>query len=149
MSTSEIRPASLTARRNESGVVSVEIAGNWLDRTALPEIGPVEKELAVGGVRAVEFAANQLGRWDSALMVRILAINDLCDKGNVEFRAKTLPDGLAKLIALSRNRTGKEGRSAPGREEQLSFSGSVSRASECGKAPLRCSASWVKAWWPW
>ena len=34
-------------------------------------------------------------------MVRILALNDLCAKGKVEFRAKTLPDGLAKLIALS------------------------------------------------
>ena len=34
-------------------------------------------------------------------MVRILAINDLCTKGKVEFRAKTLPGGLAKLIALS------------------------------------------------
>ena len=42
-----------------------------------------------------------LGRWDSALMVRILALNDLCAKAKVEFRAKTLPGGLAKLIALS------------------------------------------------
>jgi phospholipid/cholesterol/gamma-HCH transport system permease protein len=61
----------------------------------------VDKELAVGGVRALEFEANQLGRWDSALMARILTIGDLCAKGNVEFRAKTLPDGLAKLIALA------------------------------------------------
>jgi phospholipid/cholesterol/gamma-HCH transport system permease protein len=101
VSTSELAPARLTARRSESGVVRVDLAGNWLDRTALPEIGPVEKGLAVGGVRAVEFETTQLGRWDSALMVRILAINDLCTKGNVEFRAKTLPDGLAKLIALA------------------------------------------------
>jgi phospholipid/cholesterol/gamma-HCH transport system permease protein len=61
----------------------------------------VDKELAVGGVSALEFEANQLGRWDSALMARILAIGDLCAKGKVEFRTKTLPDGLAKLIALA------------------------------------------------
>jgi len=42
-----------------------------------------------------------LGPWDSALMVRILALNDLCTKAKVEFRATTLPRGLAKLIALS------------------------------------------------
>jgi len=34
-------------------------------------------------------------------MVRILAIHDLCAKAKIEFRAQTLPDGLAKLIALS------------------------------------------------
>jgi len=34
-------------------------------------------------------------------MVRILAINDLCAIAKVEFRAQTLPAGLAKLIALS------------------------------------------------
>ena len=101
MGVSEVIPPRLAARRDERGVVVVEIAGNWLDRTALPEIGPVEKELAVGGVRAVEFETKRLGRWDSALMVRILAITDLCAKGNVEFRAQTLPDGLAKLIALA------------------------------------------------
>jgi hypothetical protein len=34
-------------------------------------------------------------------MVRILAIHDLCAKAKTEFRASTLPGGLAKLIALS------------------------------------------------
>ena len=52
-------------------------------------------------VKALEFDAQGLGRWDSALMVRILALHDLCAKGKVEFRAETLPAGLAKLIALS------------------------------------------------
>jgi phospholipid/cholesterol/gamma-HCH transport system permease protein len=98
---SEAIPPRLTARRGERGVVVVEISGAWLGRKTLPDVGPVDKELAVGGVRALEFEANQLGRWDSALMARILTIGDLCAKGNVEFRAKTLPDGLAKLIALA------------------------------------------------
>jgi phospholipid/cholesterol/gamma-HCH transport system permease protein len=101
VSTHEHVPARLAARRSESGVVTVEIAGNWLNRTALPDIGPLDKELAVGGVSALQFEVNQLGRWDSALLVRILAISDLCAKDNVEFRAKTLPDGLGKLITLA------------------------------------------------
>jgi phospholipid/cholesterol/gamma-HCH transport system permease protein len=61
----------------------------------------VEQEMAGRPVKALEFETPGLGGWDSALMVRILAINDLCAKGKVEFRAKTLPGGLAKLIALS------------------------------------------------
>ena len=97
----EVIPPRLAARRGDRGVVTVDIAGDWLDRTALPDVGPLESELAAGGVSALEFEAKQLGRWDSALMARILAMDDLCAKANVEFRAKTLPDGLAKLIALA------------------------------------------------
>ena len=101
VSVAEVIPPRLAARRSESGVVIVEIAGDWLGRTALPDVGPLEKELAAGRVSALEFEAKQLGRWDSALMARILAIDDWCAKADVEFRAKTLPGGLAKLIALA------------------------------------------------
>jgi len=101
MSNPEHIPARLTARRKENAVLLVEIAGDWLDRTALPDISAVENEQAEGGISAMEFDAQGLGRWDSALMVRILALNDLCTKAKVEFRATTLPEGLAKLIALS------------------------------------------------
>jgi len=94
-------PARLAARQNDNGVLLVEIAGDWLDRSGLPDIMPAAKELAGSTVSALEFDARELGSWDSALLVRILAIHDLCAKGNVEFRAKTLPDGLAKLIVLS------------------------------------------------
>src|SRR6266403_4473480 len=97
----EPNPARLAVRRSASGAVIVEIAGNWLDRTRLPDVGTVERELARGGKGVLEFQARELGRWDSALMARILAIHDLCARGNVEFRATTLPDGLAKLIALA------------------------------------------------
>ena len=101
MNREEHNPPGLAIRHKEPGVLLVEITGNWLDRTGLPNISVVEKELASSGARALEFDAQGLGGWDSALMVRILAINDLCAKGKVEFRAKTLPGGLAKLIALS------------------------------------------------
>jgi phospholipid/cholesterol/gamma-HCH transport system permease protein len=101
MSNPEHTPARLTARRKENAVLLVEIAGDWLDRAGLPDISAVEKELAGSGAKALEFETKALGRWDSALMVRILALNELCARGHVEFRAKTLPGGLAKLIALS------------------------------------------------
>jgi len=97
----EAIPPRLAVRQGVGGVVVVEIAGDWLGRKNLPDVGPVTKELEDGSVHALEFAAHELGRWDSVLMARILAIYDLCAKANVEFRAKTLPDGLAQLIALA------------------------------------------------
>ncbi len=101
MSEPEHTPARLTARRKEDSVLLVQIAGDWLDRTGLPDLSAVEQELAGDELKALEFEAKDLGRWDSALMVRILAVHDLCAKAKVEFRAQTLPAGLAKLIALS------------------------------------------------
>ena len=101
MSNPEHIPARLTARGKEESVLLVEIAGDWLDRSALPDLAPIEAEQAHIQAKALEFEASALGRWDSALLVRILALNDLCTKANVEFRANTLPEGLAKLIALS------------------------------------------------
>lgn len=121
--------ARLAIRRKETGVLVVEIAGDWLDRTRLPDVSAVEQELSGGGVKAVEFAAKQLGRWDSALMVRILAINDLCAKAKVEFRTQTLPDGLAKLIALSQAVPEKE--DAARKELSPSF---LERVGESGLA---------------
>jgi phospholipid/cholesterol/gamma-HCH transport system permease protein len=101
MSDPEHTLARLTVRRKEDGVLLVEIAGDWLDRSSLPGISAVEGELSGDSVKALEFDASALGRWDSALMVRILALHDLCAKAKIEFRASTLPGGLAKLIALS------------------------------------------------
>jgi hypothetical protein len=71
MSKPEHISARLTARRKEDAVLLVEIAGDWLDRAGLPDVSAVEKELAGSGARALEFEAQGLGRWDSALMARI------------------------------------------------------------------------------
>jgi phospholipid/cholesterol/gamma-HCH transport system permease protein len=97
----EHTPAALAVCHQDAGVLLVKIGGDWLDRSSLPGISAVEGELSGAGVKALEFDATSLGRWDSALMVRISAILDLCAKAKLEFRAATLPEGLAKLIALS------------------------------------------------
>lgn len=97
----KLDPPRLTPRPGADRVLLVEIGGNWLDRANLPDVASVQRELSGGGVRALEFDARQLGRWDSALMVRILALYETCATAKVEFRSATLPAGLAKLIALS------------------------------------------------
>ena len=101
MSSTTSSPPRLTAQRHGADVLRLEVGGNWLERAALPGIADVEQAVATGGLKAVEFTTQDLGRWDSALMVRILAIHDLCSRAKIEFRANTLPEGLGKLIALS------------------------------------------------
>ncbi len=101
MSSPEQNRPRLTVRHTDPGDLVVEVGGDWLQRSALPDVSAVQQELAGGSVKALGFDARDLGRWDSALMVRILAIHDLCAKGRILFRTDTLPAGLAKLIALS------------------------------------------------
>ncbi len=101
MSQPEQTPPRLTVRREDPGKLVVEIAGDWLDRTHLPDIAGVEREFAAGGVQTVEFATPALGRWDSALLARVLAIHDRCTKAKIEFRRQGLPADLTKLIALA------------------------------------------------
>ena len=93
-------PARLGVRRDEPGVLIVELSGDWLVRSALPDVSAVAREIARSPVSALEFDVSGLGRWDSALMVRVLALQELCAKGKIEFRSQTLPSGLAKLVAL-------------------------------------------------
>ena len=112
-------PARLAVRRTDPGVLIVELSGDWLVRSVLPDVSAVARELAQNPVRALEFDPDGLGRWDSALLVRVLAIQELCAKGRIEFRSRTLPPGLAKLVVLCEAVT--ETKDAARRETTPSF----------------------------
>jgi phospholipid/cholesterol/gamma-HCH transport system permease protein len=95
-------PPRLEVRRaDQPGVLSVELVGDWLDGSHLPDISVVRNELASATTKALEFEARQLGRWGSALIVVILALHDACAKGSIEFRTQNLPASLVKLVALA------------------------------------------------
>jgi phospholipid/cholesterol/gamma-HCH transport system permease protein len=94
--------ARLTVRRNASGSLLLEIAGDWLAQGGLPGIDVVERELVASeGATAIEFDTAGLGRWNSGLMTFILKCYVLCQTNKLEFRAETLPAAVAKLIRLS------------------------------------------------
>ena len=78
------------------------MAGDWVEQAKLPGIGAVEKEVA-GAERVTElrFDTSGLKRWDSALLAFLLRCIDLCEKNKVQFRTRTLPADVAKLIGLA------------------------------------------------
>jgi len=94
-------PARMTPRRVDPGTLVVELAGDWRGGSALPEVSAVEAALADGTIKALEFNPSELEGWNSGLVVRILRLYELCGQRQLEFRAQTLPSGLAKLLALS------------------------------------------------
>ena len=94
--------ARLTVRQKENGLLLVEMAGDWIAHAGLPGIAAIEKELATpGAMKAMEFDAAGLGRWNSGLMTFVLKCYELCEKNKIEFRTQTLPANVAKLIQLS------------------------------------------------
>lgn len=100
---SDKRPATgLTVRRTTDGVLLVELAGDWVAQSSIPGLRAIEKELAGGGITALAFDASGLGHWDSGLVALLFKCLGMCEANQLEFRAETLPAGMAKLIQLAR-----------------------------------------------
>src|SRR5690242_10531393 len=98
---SKMTNAQLTVQRIGNDLLQVGLAGDWVAHSRLPNFDPVDKEFAAGGVKALEFETGNLGRWDSGLMTFVLKCYNACQQNNAEFRAQTLPAGVAKLLKLS------------------------------------------------
>ena len=100
---SDKRPATgLTVRRTTDGVLLAELAGDWVAQSSIPGLRAIEKELAGGGITALAFDTSGLGRWDSGLVALLFKCLGMCEANQLEFRAETLPAGMAKLIQLAR-----------------------------------------------
>jgi phospholipid/cholesterol/gamma-HCH transport system permease protein len=92
----------LDLRRTAGESLTVLLAGNWTMGEGVPSPGEVEKEIE-GGPRVgrVLFDTSSLGKWDSALLLFLKRIEDLCRRTGMEFRTEGLPDGARKLLQLS------------------------------------------------
>jgi phospholipid/cholesterol/gamma-HCH transport system permease protein len=97
------KPARLTAQLVSDGWLRIALAGDWIARAGLPGIEAVEQAVAAanGSMKGLEFDANALGRWNSGLMTLVVKCWELCQQKGIEFRAETLPSGVAALLRLS------------------------------------------------
>ena len=121
------RPSpGLTIRRTDRAALLAELTGDWLARAGVPGISAIEKEINPE-VKALEFDANKLGRWDSGLIAFVLKCHELCERSKIEFRGQTLPPGVAKLIKLSE--AVSEKKDAVRRTERPAFFGRVGQTA--------------------
>jgi phospholipid/cholesterol/gamma-HCH transport system permease protein len=95
--------ARLTVQRVGEGLLQVGLAGDWLTKADLPGLAPVEKGFTEGSgpVKAMGFQTDNLGRWNSGLMIFVLECFELCARNKVEFRGQTLPAGVSALLKMS------------------------------------------------
>jgi phospholipid/cholesterol/gamma-HCH transport system permease protein len=82
--------------------VTVTVSGDWSMRQGLPSLASVEHRLAeTATVRRVLVGSTDLGKWDSALLAFVLALEALCRARGIGIDASRLPLGLRKLIELA------------------------------------------------
>ncbi len=94
-------PATLQVESVDSAL-TVTLAGDWLLTAQLPGTQSVADALTnrASGT-AIAFDTQQLGRWDSGLVTRLIAIYQNAKAHNVTFDDSGLPDGARRLIALA------------------------------------------------
>jgi phospholipid/cholesterol/gamma-HCH transport system permease protein len=124
------QPASLDCQRDADGVVRVRIAGDWRLADPLPSADPVLAELrSPPAPRGVAFETASLGRWDTALLTRLLAIRSAADAAGVPVGDSGLPPGARRLLNLAFAVKEREGARRADRQRSL--------AEQVGEATLR------------
>ena len=84
------------------GTLVVQPTGDWHLDSPLPTLRDVvDKVDPSGPVEAVAFDTERLGTWDSSLVTFLFETAEFGREHDLEVRTDTLPDALARLVALS------------------------------------------------
>ncbi len=96
------QPPTVTLLRTDDGALRVRLAGDWLMSGALPAPDPVLDEIrGASGPRRVEFDGAELGRWDTALLTRLVVIRRAAEAAGVPVADDQLPAGARRLLGLA------------------------------------------------
>lgn len=96
------RLASLDCQRDADGIVQVRLAGDWRLAEAVPAADPVVALLqSAPAPQGVAFDTTDLGRWDTALLTRLVAIRNAADAASVPVADAGLPAGARRLLHLA------------------------------------------------
>ncbi len=96
------RNTARLAVRAEGGVARAELAGDWRTQAHLPGIEEVKSAIEGEGVKALDFDCRKLGQWDTGLIMFVLKCAELCEQHKIELRKTGLPEGVAKLVDISK-----------------------------------------------
>jgi phospholipid/cholesterol/gamma-HCH transport system permease protein len=98
----ETAKASLLLERHASGVLLIQIAGDWLKDADRPDSAVAIAALAQQPLPgAIVFDTRSLGRWDTTLMTFLTAVRRRADEANIPIDPAGLPEGAQKLLQLA------------------------------------------------
>lgn len=98
MSTNAIPKYQL--QKSEEGI-SLQLSGDWRFQSGIPEITPLFEQLQNPPPKNISFNCQQLGTWDSGLMIFLVKLINNCEQNNIAVHHETLPTGIQKLLKLS------------------------------------------------
>ena len=92
----------LVVERKSPDVLIARLSGNWRGCGASPSVEIVGQALSDGVVRSLEFDVTGLTGWDSRFVAFIDKCSELCRTRDVAFKDDRLPEGVRRLLRLSR-----------------------------------------------
>ncbi|TVR82789.1 MAG: STAS domain-containing protein, partial [Rhodospirillales bacterium] len=95
-------PGRFSVTPADDGDLTLQISGDWSMQATVPPSAEVTDSLAAAGsVRTVTVSAEQLGRWDSALLTMLLAVRGFAEGRGIDVDLSGLPEGVRKLLHLA------------------------------------------------
>ncbi len=126
-------PATLDARRDADGTLTVSLAGDWLLTSPLPATADLFAALAADPPARIVLDGSGLGRWDTALAAALVALSRAAEAATIPVDAGSLPAGAERLRKLAL--------AVPERSDARRASAHVGLAGQVGRAALRILAA--------
>ncbi len=118
---------SLIALRSEGPSLVVSLRGDWSLARPQPRFRARldESRISPQNLGSVSFDANELGAWDSSLLIFLMDAQAFCDEHLLQLDTATLPAQVPRLLALAHAVPERVQEDAPRRTTFLSRLGSV------------------------
>lgn len=115
MQAEETNAAFEVASGMEGGTVSVKMSGDWLLGASRPQSEDLWVKLPDGSRGRLAFDFSGVGKWDTGLMVFLVGCLEEAGEKGFSLDESTFPEGVRKLLELSRAVPEKESDSVDGR----------------------------------
>ncbi|MFK5927255.1 MAG: MlaE family lipid ABC transporter permease subunit [Desulfuromusa sp.] len=79
----------------------LQLSGDWLFQSGIPNLDPLLQHILDAHPEKLSFDCQQLGNWDSGLMILLVKLINSCKQNNISVMQQTLPTGAQKLLQLS------------------------------------------------
>ena len=118
---SEGAPAAFAKVSLQEGAATIALGGVWnLKGSARPKSTATLHEVgSAGGITRVRCVAQDLGTWDSSLLLFLSEVDEWCHEHQVALDLQDLPEGVGSLIALAK--AVPEAQTKSGRAGHVSF----------------------------
>jgi phospholipid/cholesterol/gamma-HCH transport system permease protein len=101
---SERAPAAFAKVSLQAGEATIALGGAWnLKGSVRPKSATMLREVeSAGGIRRIHCVGQDLGKWDSSLLLFLSEVDAWCQAHQVVLDLQGLPEGVGSLIALAK-----------------------------------------------